>query len=321
MWKIIYSGKKNVPDKDKVRALYLHINAVGQQTAFEIFSSKYGRFIGGLPKIGKMRFYPTWFQVHSESSREKLRNAIIHQKSFLDVVKEDRCSDITTLDTSTQGLPSLRELLGDLMSHSCPKLPLFISADQYVYENQGIVFQFMPHLAEEVSMMMHNLIPYLKHMHGDAVEPYFLLEAVEAAKKYTWDEENHQVVCPTDVNMAAEEDQDPFGLSDATTYMAEQATTNTKNNTTNPPQLIHGHRLRLYKTQPSFLTKKLWNIIDMMIAFQLWVIALFIKAQPSLAQVLLGKIILVWLPLPRIQSPVNSLLPSLTPSQSRVESP
>ena len=135
MWKVIYSGKKNVPDKDKVRALYLHINAVGQQAAFEVLSSKYGRSISGLPKNRKMRFYPTWFRVHSEASREKLHKDIIRQKSFLDVVKEDRCADIATLDTSMQGLPSLRELLGDLMSHSYPKLLLFISADQHFYDN------------------------------------------------------------------------------------------------------------------------------------------------------------------------------------------
>ena len=149
-------------------------------------------------------------------------------------VKEDRCADIATLDTSVQGLPSIRELLSDIMSHSYPKLPLFISADQHFYESQGIVFQFMPHLSEEASMMMHNLIPYLKHVDGDVVEPYFSPEAVEVAKNYTWDEENHQLVCPTDVNMAVEEDQDPFGLSDATTYTAEQATTNAQNNTANP---------------------------------------------------------------------------------------
>ena len=37
---------------------------------------------------------------------------------------------------------------------------------------------------QEASMMMHNLIPYLKHVHGDVVEPYFLPEAVEAATNY-----------------------------------------------------------------------------------------------------------------------------------------
>lgn len=64
------------------------------------------------------------------------------------------------------------------MSYLYSKLPFFISTDQQSYENQGIGFQFMPHLVEEASMMMHNLISHSKFVHGDFVKSYFLLKAV-----------------------------------------------------------------------------------------------------------------------------------------------
>ena len=222
VWKVIYSGKKDIPDNEKVRALHVHINAVGQQHAFERLSNRYGTSNNGFPKNRKMRFYPTWFRVHSEQSREKLRKAILRQKSFCNVVRDDRCADIASLDTSSNGLPSLRELVGKIMSHKYPTLPLFVSADHHFYDNGGIVFQFMPHLADEAIMMMHNLLPYFRHLHGEAVEQYFLPEAVQASRSLEWDEDNHCVLCPTDENMATAEDVDPFGLEDARSFVNEE---------------------------------------------------------------------------------------------------
>ena len=69
-------------------------------------------------------------------------------KSFSDMVREDQFVDIAAMDTNVQGVPLLSQLLGDLMSYSYPKLPLFISTDQTFYEDQGIVFQFIPHLVD-----------------------------------------------------------------------------------------------------------------------------------------------------------------------------
>ena len=46
-WKVIYSGQKNQPESSKVRAYHIQINAVGQQAAFEILSTQYGRSSNG----------------------------------------------------------------------------------------------------------------------------------------------------------------------------------------------------------------------------------------------------------------------------------
>ena len=108
------------------------------------------------------------------------------------------------------------------MSHKFPTLPLFISADHHFFDNGGIVFQFMPHLAEEAVMMMHNLIPYFRHHHGSDVENYFLSDAVQASQSLEWDEENHCVLCPTDANMDTADDVDPFGLKDATSFVHQE---------------------------------------------------------------------------------------------------
>ena len=46
----------------------------------------------------------------------------------------------------------------------------------------------MPHMEEEVTMMMHNLVPVITIKYGGGVKIYFFPEAVEATKDYCWDE-------------------------------------------------------------------------------------------------------------------------------------
>lgn len=61
IWKIFYSGKKDQQEGDKVRALHIQLNAVGQQANFELLSSKYRQFNTSFANSRKLRFYPTWF--------------------------------------------------------------------------------------------------------------------------------------------------------------------------------------------------------------------------------------------------------------------
>ena len=40
----------------------------------------------------------------------------------------------------------------------------------------------MPHMEEEATTMMHNIIPLIIFKYGDNMKNYFFTEAVEAAK-------------------------------------------------------------------------------------------------------------------------------------------
>ena len=82
-----------------------------------------------------------------------------------------------------------------------------------------LFFQNMPHVAQEANMMRHNLIPYLRQTIGDDILPYFRSEAIKATETFTWDPDNHRVICPTDINMEQEEDDDTLGLAEAFNYV------------------------------------------------------------------------------------------------------
>ena len=160
--------------------------------------------------------------------------AIHRQKSFLTLVQSDTNSDILTLDTQEGDLDTLRVLLSQLFSTKYPNLPLFLSVDKHFWSSSGYHFQFMPHMAEEATMMMHNLIPVLTFFYGEEAKRYFHPEAVDAAKDDYWDDDLKRVVCSSDENMDADEDDDSIGLSVAIEF-SKQA----EKDLQNPPPCFH----------------------------------------------------------------------------------
>lgn len=47
-----------------------------------------------------------------------------------------------------------------------------MNADDHFFANEGVIFQFMPHVEEEAALMINNLIPYLIETTGDYVKDF-----------------------------------------------------------------------------------------------------------------------------------------------------
>ena len=167
--------------------------------------------------------------------------AINRQKSFLDIIQSDYNNDILSLDTVKGDLPSLRVLISQLKSTKYPSLPLFINVDKQFWNTSGYNFQYMPHMEEEATLMMHNLIPVLKFTHGDTIEDYFYPESVEAAKNDRWDDEKKRVVCDTDINMEEAEEADDIGLSIALEFSKTAAEELATTPQPSPPNKPHAY--------------------------------------------------------------------------------
>ena len=222
-WKMIYMGKKgDIAEKNKIRALHIEINAIRQHHHFKLLSDHYGRSETGFSGR-KLRLFPVKNKTKSDHSHKKLMKAILRQQSFLALVQSDTNSDILTLDTKEGDLDTLRVLICQLLSTKYPSLPLFLSVDKHFWSSAGYHFQFMPHMEEEATMMMHNLIPVLAYHHGDKVKKYFYPEAVAAAKEDYWDDKLKRVVCNSDLNMDAEDEEDSIGLSMALEFTKQAA--------------------------------------------------------------------------------------------------
>ena len=78
----------------------------------------------------------------------------------------------------------------------------------------------LTHLVEEDELMIHNLLPCLRHKHGDEALLYFTEEAKSEARDDGWDAAQNRVACATDTFL--EEDlQDDIGLTDAQSCVEE----------------------------------------------------------------------------------------------------
>ena len=64
-------------------------------------------------------------------------------------------------------------MISNLMSKKYRNLPLFLLVEKYFWSSQGYHFHLIPHIEEEATMMMHNLIPVLIFRYRDNVKNNF----------------------------------------------------------------------------------------------------------------------------------------------------
>ena len=132
---------------------------------------------------------------------------------------KEHTDGLLCLDTVPEGskLPSMREMILDIKSVKFPTIPLTQSIDRtwhmmhYRGEHTCLC---LPHLVEEAELIIHNLLPHLRHKHGDEVLLYFTEEAKAEAWDDGWDAAQNRVACATYAFL--EEDlQNDIGLTDA----------------------------------------------------------------------------------------------------------
>ena len=106
-------------------------------------------------------------------------------------------------------------------------LPLFHSVDiawsPRKDTQKGTCFLIMPHLRNEATMMMNNLLPYLRFKYGKIVNKYFTQEAIDINANVTWDDEHKCVRSTVEDNVAEEEDDDFIGLGMAMKFVAKKS--------------------------------------------------------------------------------------------------
>lgn len=93
-------------------------------------------------------------------------------------------------NTST---PTLRQLIMSITSIQYPTCPLFHNVSLN-YCGDGHIFECLPELEEEASIMSNTLLPYLRHYLGSDVEKYFTMDTIERCEGLSYDEDNNVVI-------------------------------------------------------------------------------------------------------------------------------
>jgi hypothetical protein len=128
------------------------------------------------------------------NERVKCRQLMTRQRSFCDSTKIIQSQDIMELDIPTNtSTPTLRQLIMSITSIQYPDCPLFHNVSLN-YRGDGHIFECLPELEEEASIMTNTLLPYLRHYFGEDVEAYFTMDTIERCEGLSYDEENNVVV-------------------------------------------------------------------------------------------------------------------------------
>ena len=128
-------------------------------------------------------------QKSSIENQNNMVEARKRQGNFLNAIGTVFNNDIMVLDKNVkvvtnsadkpEKLPTLRKMISEIMSFQpgMGHLPLFHSVDlAYGRDGKtsgGYCFLIMPHLRNEATMMINNLLPYLRFKYGRKVEHYF----------------------------------------------------------------------------------------------------------------------------------------------------
>ena len=232
---------------DPVRAIHVEVDATYDHQGLRKLSEIFGKGTTGFQDGRKMRFFASMKNAKSATTRAAIKKAVKRQRFFESTVKKDYFSDVLHLDVIPRNspLPTMREMITKIRSQQFPHLQLIHSVDetwQKVLYKGDYTYLVMPHLEEEAELMMHNLLPYMRHVYGDDVLPYFTSTVKEIAKDDRWDPIENRVICAIDTNAELEDEDDSLGFTEAKKFLESkqsQATTTKSSDEPTRPALRH----------------------------------------------------------------------------------
>jgi hypothetical protein len=95
-----------------------------------------------------------------------------------------------------------------------PNESLFLSVDTSFFRNNEVIFTYLPRHETEARDFVANLVPYFYHkLKSNKIHEIFQPEALERAQETVWDEENEEIMTPSDLYLEkSNEINDDFDL-------------------------------------------------------------------------------------------------------------
>ena len=250
-WRVINIGWRSgpLPEEEKIRAIHIEVEAKHTREALTLLSNKFGKTTSTLPGGRRMRFFPEFNRVRSVDNQNKIKEMRKRQGQFLNIIDKVYSHEIHLLDSrhtfkdpktkTGVTLPTLRQMILEIKSFQpgLEHLSLFHSIDAAWSprgsSDRGFCFLIMPHLRCEGAMMVQNLLPYLRFLHGPEVERYFTNDCIEANIGIEWDDENKCVKSEIEANMKDDaQDADLIGLDQALSFVSKSQTSSSPVQTT-----------------------------------------------------------------------------------------
>lgn len=196
-WKYINSSKylSDESERKKWMATHIEVEAKVAKKASRGLKRIYGSKSTLFPLGIRMRLVSEFREVKGNSSMMGKHTRLrVRQASFISLIDGYPSDDIQMLDYEDNGT-TLRKMVMTIQSRN-PKTPgnLFhaIGTDW----RGRIIFNFLRSKAEEATMIVDGLIPYLQYQYDNTINLFFDPEAVVEKEQWQWDNEKGIMITP-----------------------------------------------------------------------------------------------------------------------------
>ena len=196
-WKYINSSKylSDETERKKWMATHIEVDAKEAKKASRGLKRIYGSKSTSFPLGIRMRLVSEFREVKGNSSMMGKHTRLrVRQASFSSLIDGYPSDDIQMLDYEDNGT-TLRKMVMSIQSRN-PKTPGNLFHAVGTDWRGRIIFNFLRSKAEEATMIVDGLIPYLQYQYDDTINLFFDPEAVIEKEQWQWDNEKGIMITP-----------------------------------------------------------------------------------------------------------------------------
>ena len=166
-WMTIKTGAKKISESTRTQALIVEVSNehkwMCQRKLVKLYS-RTNKSCNSYPNGIRLRFVKLKKDALNSEEKGKLDKLRNCQLNFLKSIKTSTTYDILQLDYSSEVgvISTLHQMIMSLHSTTKPNTPIFHCVDMD-WQEDGFVFQYSPHLAEEAETTLNTLLPLLTH--------------------------------------------------------------------------------------------------------------------------------------------------------------
>ena len=177
--------------KARLKAIHLECDKKVEKKVKLLLSGYYSSTSKEFPMGIRMRLVPEFVEIKgNQAIVQKVANLRAKQSHFLQAIVHISSEDIINLDVKTSSSPiTLRQRIMEIKSWTGTKSTLFHAVNES-WDGNRIVFTCTPPNAENASLLVQAIIPYMIFHHGDGIKDFLDPNMLLEKEEWKWSEKH-----------------------------------------------------------------------------------------------------------------------------------
>ena len=192
-YKPVLTGKwdPSMDPKARLKAIHLECDKKVEKKVKLQLSGYYSSTSKEFPMGIRMRLVPEFVEIKgNQAIVQKVANLRAKQSHFLQAIVHISSEDIINLDVTTSSSPiTLRQRIMEIKSWTGTKSTLFHAVNES-WDGNRIVFTCTPPNAENASLLVQAIIPYMIFQHGDGIKDFLDPNMLLEKEEWKWSEDD-----------------------------------------------------------------------------------------------------------------------------------